>query len=125
MQKAGKVIKDKRGYAVEVEGKKYYPPKGCDPIMDPQLEALVDKDVDVLFAKDEILALRPVEKLVKPQWPWPPIITCYLILPDIVFDPRILLKIEPMITESLVESGYLELEVVQQLHKWKRQAYQK
>ena len=62
----GRVTRDEKGYLVVIEGRKFYPPKGCDPIMDPQLKALVDKDVEVLFTQKEILAIRALEKVELP-----------------------------------------------------------
>lgn len=116
----GRVTRDKKGYAVEIEGKKYYPPKGCDPIMDPILKALVEKDVEVLFAREVILAIRALERVELP-FKIPPVITCYLCPPFEVFKPEIMDRIAPLITKSLLESGYLESEIVEQLEVWQKQ----
>jgi hypothetical protein len=110
----GKVIE--RELSVYVEGERHFMPKGCDPIIGPQLEAFAGKEVDVLMAKDVVLAIRALEP--EEVLPLPPIIICYLCPPHIVFDPKILMRIEPLITESLLESGYLDKGVVEQLHGW-------
>jgi len=112
--KRGKVIE--RELFIEVEGEKHYMPKGCDPIIGPQLEALAGKEVEVLIAKDIVLAIRAVTEL-DPKFKRR--IICYMCPPHIVFDPDILTKIEPIITESLLQSGYLDKSVAEQLNGWK------
>jgi hypothetical protein len=88
--------------------------------MDPLLKAFVDKDVEVLFTREEILAIRALEKVELP-FKIPPVITCYLCPPFEVFTPEIMDRIAPLITESLLESGYLESETVEQLNVWQKQ----
>lgn len=113
--KRGKVIEIERKLSVQVEKERHFMPKGCDPIIGPQLEAFVGQEVEVLMAKDVVLAIRALERVEKFRWP---IITCYLCPPDVVFHPEILAKVEPLITESLLESGYLDESVVKQLRGW-------
>ena len=110
----GKVIE--RKLFIEVEGEKYYMPKGCDPIIGPQLEMVAGQEIELLMTKDVILALR-AKSLIDPHKII--VITCYLCPPFIVFEPEIMRKIEPLITESLLQSGYLDKGVVEQLNGWK------
>ncbi len=112
----GKVIEEKK-FAVEIKGKRYYVPKGCDPIMDPHLEAIAGKDVEVLLAGREVLAIR-ISKKDAAELKIKPIITCYLCPPEIVFAPEIMEKIQPIITESLVQSKYLDEDIAEQLQAW-------
>lgn len=102
---------------IEVKGGRHYMPKGCDPIIGPQLEAIAGHEVEVLMAKDVVLAIRLIEELPWIDWR---VILCYLCPPDIVFPPDIIRKIEPLITESLLESGYLDRGVVEQLNEFKQ-----
>jgi hypothetical protein len=101
---------------IEVEGRRHYVPKGCDPVIGPQLEAMAGMDVEVLMAKDTVLAIRLPERVPHIKWP---IITCYLIPPEVVFDPEIFMRVEPLITDILLESGYLSQTVVGQLNEFK------
>lgn len=113
--KRGRVIE--RGRAVEVEGERHFMPKGCDPIIGPRLKEFAGKEVEVLMVRDVVLAIRALEpQLMRP--PFRPVITCYLCPPDVVFDPQIMAKIEPLITESLLKSGYLDKKVAAQLGQW-------
>ena len=112
--KQGKVME--RELYIEVEGGKHYMPKGCDPIIGPQLEKIAGHEVEVLMAKDVVLAVRVKDEVPHVKFP---VIVCYMCPPHVVFDERILAAIEPVITESLVKSGYLEASVVKQLNEWK------
>ena len=115
----GRVIVEKK-YAVEIKGKRYYVPKGCEAVK-PQLEAIAGKEVEVLLAGREVLAIR-ISKEAAARLKIPPIITCYLWPPDIVFAPDIMEKIQPIITESLVESKLLDADVAKQLQAWQQES---
>lgn len=112
--KRGKVTE--RELYIEVEGGKHYMPKGCDPIIGPQLEKIAGHEVEVLMANNVVLAVRVIDGI-------PPIrirpILCYLCPPHIVFEPGVMEHIEPIITELLVKSGYLDASVVKVLNEWK------
>lgn len=110
----GKVIE--RELSVYVEGERHFMPKGCDPIIGPQLEAFAGQEIEVLMAQETVLAIRPLEW--EPEMKIPPIILCYLVALEIAFRWEIMEKIQPLITESLLESGYLDKSVVEQLHGW-------
>jgi len=110
----GKVTKG--GRFITVAGKRRYMPKGCDPIIGPQLAKVAGRDVEVLVAKDVVLAVRVLEW--KPELKIPRIIVCYLCPPHIVFNEEILRAIEPPITRKLVQSGYLAPAVAEQLNEW-------
>jgi hypothetical protein len=116
--KRGKVVERQR--YIDVEGERLFVPKECDPIIGPQLEALAEREIEVLMAQDTVLAIRPIE--LEPEIEIPPIILCYLVPLAIAFEWTIMRKIQPLITESLLESGYLDKGVVQQLHEWQEQA---
>jgi hypothetical protein len=116
----GRVIVDGKRHAVEIGGERYYVPKECDPIMDPMLKAVAGKDVEVLYASNQVLAVR-VSRKVAQELEIKPIITCYLCPPELVFAPDIMEKIQPIITESLIESKYLDADVAEQLMAWQRQ----
>ena len=103
-----------RQFVVEVDGQEYVVPKGCSTIKASQLRAIAGKEVEVLMSRDTVLAIR----ILDPDIKFGPIITCYLMPPDIVFDDRVLARIEPMITEQLVESGVLDREVAGRLREW-------
>lgn len=115
----GKVIKGRKGYAVQVGGMEYTVPKGCDPIIDPYLGPLAGEEVEVLLAGKEILAIRAQKELAR-ELEIPPIITCYLLPPDVVFSQRIMKEVAPIITKALIESEYLEKDVAMQLEKWQQ-----
>lgn len=114
-----KVVKTERGYAINVEGREHYIPKGCDPIINPQLEVLVGQEAEVLIAGKEILAIRVPREAAK-KLKIKPIITCYLIALDVAFTPEIMERIAPIVTKSLVESGYLDEEIAMTLQKWQQ-----
>ena len=117
--KKGIVIEEKR-YKISVDGEDFYIPEGCIPTKEAQLEALANKRVEVLMAGKEILAIRVIDKIRDIKIP--PIITCYLLPPDIVFNPEILEKIQPVITKQLLRSGVLQKDVVEQLEAWEKRA---
>ncbi len=89
---------------VEVEGRQHFMPKGCDPIIGPHLEKLAGKPIEVLMAKDMVLAVRSLEEDRARRI----IITCYLCPPELVFREDILEKIAPIITQELVEARILD-----------------
>ena len=92
----GRVIEEKK-YSVEINGERYYVPAGCDP----KLDVIAGREVEVLFAGNEILALR-IEKDLAIKLKIPPIFTCYLMPPVIVFDQSILQKIQPLLTKTFL-----------------------
>lgn len=100
-----------RRIVVEVEGRPHVVPRGCDVIKGKQLAQLVDQEVEVLMAKDTILAIRALD----PETLKKLLITCYLLPPEIPFDPGIMRQLEPTITKSLVKSGYLDARTAEQL----------
>ena len=114
-----KVVKTEKGYAINVEGRPHYIPKGCDPIMDPQLKVLAGHEAEVLIAGREILAIRVQRELAK-ELEIKPIITCYLVPLDVAFAPEILERVAPTVTKSLVKSGYLDEEIAVMLEKWQQ-----
>lgn len=114
-----KVVKTEKGYAINVEGRSHYIPKGCDPIMDPQLKVLAGHEAEVLIAGKEILAIRVQRELAK-ELEIKPIITCYLVPLDVAFSPEILERVAPTVTKSLVKSGYLDEEIAVMLEKWQQ-----
>lgn len=117
----GKVIKDRKGFAVVVDGRKYYPSKGCDLLMDPYLKAFVTQEVEVLFVRDEILAIRPISQEAYEKIPgFPPLIICYLPPPDLFFRPEVLEKIQSVYIELMLKSGYLDSETVSKLQRWQQ-----
>ena len=114
-----KVIKTRKGYAINVEGRDHYIPKECDPIINSQLEVLVGQEAEVLIAGREILAIRVQKELAK-ELKIKPIITCYLVPLEIAFAPEIMERVAPTVTKLLVESGYLDEEIAMTLQKWQR-----
>ncbi len=108
-----KGIVSEKQFVVEVEGREYLVPEGCSTIKESQLRAIVGKDVEVLMANDTVLAIRPVDMQYRG-----PILTCYLVPNNIAFGEEVMRKIEPMITEQLVESGYLAKDIADNLRKW-------
>lgn len=115
--KHGTVVEEKI-FPIEIDGKRFYPPKGCDPIIGRDLEAFSGKKVEVLMAGKEVLAIRSLEPVVGFQIP---VITCYLLPLELVFDPQIMNQIRPVITEQLVKAKVLEKPIADQLEKWYRQ----
>ncbi len=114
--KKGRVIEERK-YSVEINGERYYVPEGCDP----KLDVIAGMDVEVLFAGNEILALR-IEKELAKKLEIPPILTCYLMPPWIVFDQRILQKVQPLLTKTLVESNVLDAATAKQLEAWHKES---
>lgn len=114
----GRVIEEKR-YSVEVNGEKHYVPKGCDPVLDPQLEALasVGGEVEVLYANRQVIAFRLSDAIAR-KLKLPPIITCYMCPLQHVFDERVISKVQEPLTRAMVEAKYLEQEVGDQLISW-------
>jgi hypothetical protein len=114
--KRGKVTETviEKRLSIVVEGEQYFAPKECDPIIGPQLEAFAGQEVEVLMAKDTVLAIRPLKELLEKVI----VITCYFCPLEVAFAPDIMKKIEPFITESLLESGYLGESVVERLSEW-------
>ena len=115
----GRVVEEKR-YYIEVGNEKYHIPEGCQT-KEPQLEVIAGQEVDVLHAGRKILALR-VNKEVAKKFKIPPIITCYLMPPHIVFDPDIFERIRPVITQSLLDAEVLDRQTTDILAKWHKEA---
>ena len=112
----GRVIEETK-YSVEINGERYYVPAGCDP----KLDVIAGQEVEVLFAGNEILALR-IDKDLATELKIPPIFTCYLMPPWIVFDQSILQKIQPLLTKTLVESNVLDADTAKQLETWHKES---
>lgn len=56
-------------YVIRVGGEEHFIPKGCDPILEPQLEAIANKDVEVLMARGTVIAMRPEDKELRVKFP--------------------------------------------------------
>lgn len=109
----GKVLA--RRLAIEVDGREHYLPKECDPIIGRQLQRAVGHEVEVLMARDTILAFRAKDPEKEIEIP---ITVCYYVAAEIAFDESILPKINPVITRALVESGYLDQQTERQLEEF-------
>ncbi len=107
----------KRAPYIQTADGKIYMPKGCDPIIGPQIQALAGTEVEVLVAKNTVLAIRvpreAVGGIIKV-----PRIYCYFCPAHIAFDPDIMTEIGPIITKSLVKSGYLDNKVAEEIAKF-------
>ncbi len=116
--KVGRVVEEKK-YSVMIGNKKYEVPEACVPSKQYELEAIAGEKVEVLLSTNNVVAIRVPNELAK-KLKIGPIITCYIMPPDIIFDYKVMAKVQPAITKALVDENILDDDVAEQLNSWQK-----